>query len=167
MAEAYLGEIRMFSGSYAPQNWALCNGQLLSISQNSPLFSLLGTAYGGDGVNTFALPDLRGRAPMHQASAYPLGQLGGTESVTLTQAQMPAHTHAAAAMSANGTSSAPAAQYWAGNAEFSCYSKATPNTPFNQAALAPAGGNLPHENMMPFVTVSFIIATTGIYPSPN
>lgn len=166
MAEPYIGEIRMFSGNFAPANWALCNGQVLSISENETLYNLLGTTYGGDGVTSFGLPDLRGRAPMHMTTGYSLGQLGGSESVTLTRETMAPHTHTAMAQSANGTSSAPAGRYWAGAGDFICFSKADPDVTFSPAAINVSGGSLPHENMMPFLAMTFIIATAGIYPSP-
>lgn len=165
--EPYVGEIRMFGGTFAPEGWQFCNGQLLSIAENEMLYSLLGTMYGGDGVNTFGVPDLRGRVPLHQASGYAMGQMGGTETVTLTQQQLAVHTHAASARTANGTMAAPAAHFWAGNAENACFSSAAPDVNFNTGAIAAVGGGRPHQNMMPFLTLSFIIATAGIYPTPN
>lgn len=167
MADPYLGEIRMFAGNFAPQDWVMCDGRLLSISESEALYSLLGTTYGGDGVTTFGVPDLRGRAPFHQSSTYPLGAIGGTETVTLTQESLAQHTHLANVKTANGQSSAPAAHYWAGNADFTCYAQATPTVPFDPSAIGQAGGTQPHENMMPFITMTFIMATAGIYPSPN
>jgi microcystin-dependent protein len=157
----------MFAGTYAPQGWVLCDGRQLSISDNQALYSLLGTIYGGDGQATFMVPDLRGRAPIHQNPSYPLGASGGTESVTLTPQQMAQHSHVPAALAANGGSSSPAAHYWAGNSDFTCYAPVTPSTPLDHAAIGQAGGSQPHDNMMPFVTVSFVMATEGIYPSPN
>lgn len=163
--DPYLGEIKMFCGNFAPLGWALCQGQLMNIADNDALYTLLGTTYGGDGIATFALPDLRGRAPFHQTTNYSLGAFGGTETVTLTQQQLAQHTHLASAKAGNGTSSAPAAHYWAGNSDYSCYVEATPNASFASSAVSATGGNQPHDNMMPFIAVSFIIATAGIYPS--
>lgn len=165
--EPYVGEVRMFGGTFAPQGWEMCNGQLLRIADNEVLFALIGTTYGGDGVNTFAVPDLRGRVPVNQSAQYPLGQTGGTETVTLNQLQLPAHTHAASVSSANGTFAAPGAHFWAGNAEEACFSTAAPDAQFNASAIGLAGGANSHENMMPFLATSFIIATTGIYPQPD
>jgi microcystin-dependent protein len=157
----------MFGGTYATANWLPCDGRLLSIADNTPLYALLGTTYGGDGQTTFALPDLRGRAPFHQNSTYPLGLFGGTETVTLTTQELAAHMHLPSVNSANGTSAKPTANYWASNSDFSCYAETAPNASFNPAAIGPAGGNQPHENMMPFTAVSFIIATAGVFPSSN
>ena len=168
MEEPYIGEIKMFAGNFAPVDWLLCDGRLLGISEYEALYSVLGTTYGGDGVNTFALPDLRGRAPLHRSSSHPIGQLGGTETVALSQEQMPGHTHVPNAMSGNGSLAAPAAHYWAGNAEVLCYAQTgNPNAQFAASAIGAAGGSTPHDNMMPFTTVSFIIATNGIYPPQN
>jgi microcystin-dependent protein len=167
MAEPYLGEIRMFGGTFAPQGWVPCDGRLLSISDNEPLFALLGTTYGGDGQSNFGVPDLRGRAPIHRSSVYPLGVRGGTETVTLTVPEMAAHTHLPNVKAGNGSSSTPAGSHWAGNNDFGCYAHTAPNASFNPGAIGPAGGNQPHDNMMPFTTVSFIIATAGIYPQSN
>lgn len=167
MAEPYLGEIRLFGGNFAPLNWVPCDGRLLSISDNDALYALIGTTYGGDGLTTFAVPDLRGRAPFHHSSNYPIGSRGGTETVTLTTQEMAAHTHLPAVKAATGSASAPAANYWAGNSDFECYAQTAPNASFNPGAIGLAGGSQPHENMMPFTTVTFIMATAGIYPSSN
>lgn len=166
MSECFIGEIRMFSGNYAPQGWEMCNGQLLPISQNQVLYTLLGITYGGDGITTFALPDLRGRVPIHKSTAYPLGAKAGTETVTLTPGQMPSHTHAAAAQSAVGTATSPSNAYWAATTTTNIYT----NTNTGLVAMAPnsvsmAGGSLPHDNMMPYLGISFIISTQGIFPS--
>lgn len=166
MSEAYVGEIRMFAGDYAPQGWALCNGQLLSILENEVLYALLGTTYGGDGRTTFGLPDLQGRIPIHTSSSIPLGTKAGTETVTLTTSQLPAHTHMANASSTVGAESSPSNAVWAPTT-LENYSDGTGATPvsMNGAALSPVGGSQPHENMMPSLTISFIIALVGIYPS--
>ena len=166
MSTPYIGEIRVFGGNFAPVGWLLCQGQLLSIAQFDVLFNLIGTTYGGDGQNTFALPNLASRIPYHQGAGYVLGQLGGVEQVTLTQQQLPVHTHAANATTANADQSGPAGNVWAAGT-LSGYTSTQPaNATMNPAALVPAGGSQPHENMPPFLCLNFIIATEGIYPSP-
>ncbi|HVI34994.1 MAG TPA: tail fiber protein [Gaiellales bacterium] len=167
MSDPYIGEIRVFGGNFAPVGWLLCQGQLLPISEFDALFNLIGTTYGGDGQTTFALPDLASRIPYHQGSGYVLGQTGGAEQVTLTQQQIPVHTHTANASSANADQPGPAGNVW-GAGTLTGYTASQPaNTTMNPAALLPAGGNQPHENMPPYVCVNFIIATEGIYPSPS
>lgn len=172
MAEPFLGEIRMFGGNYAPLGWAFCNGQLLAISQNDALFSLIGTTYGGNGITTFAVPDLRGRLPLHQGqlsggSNYALGQLSGSETVTLLANQIGPHAHAAmcggAASTGNPTNNLLGATTVAHYLPPGSGALLT----FNARTVQPAGGNQPHENMMPFLPVSFIIALQGIYPTQN
>ncbi|MFZ0041987.1 MAG: tail fiber protein [Solirubrobacteraceae bacterium] len=165
-SQPFLGGIFMFGGNFAPQGYAFCNGQLLSISQNTALFSLLGTTYGGDGVTTFALPNLQGRVPIHSGngaglSPYVLGQNGGTENVTLTQGQMPAHNHVIQAGGAE-TTSFPAGAVPAQNGAYT-----TGATPVQMAsgALTNAGGSQPHNNIQPYLTITFIIALQGVYPS--
>lgn len=173
MSECYVGEIRMFTGNYAPEGWAYCDGSLLSISQNETLFVLLGTTYGGDGVNTFGLPDLRGRVPVHHGTNrssgtnYLLGQLGGTENVTLISTQLPVHTHTVSANNSIGDSNTPQNNVWGTNEAGKSYVASTPSGTMNPAALTPVGGNLPHNNMMPFLTINFIIALVGVFPSQN
>jgi microcystin-dependent protein len=167
--DQYIGEIRMFGGNYAPEGWAFCNGQIISITQNEALYSLIGTTYGGDGQSTFALPDLRGRIPLHQGqnphmgTTYHTGQMAGKEIETLTLGQVPAHTHGVMAASENGTLPSPANAFWAKNVEQ--YSTNSPDGTMSTEAISEAGGSQPHENMMPFLSISFIIALTGIYPS--
>ena len=172
MADPYIGEIRMFAGNFAPLGWAFCNGALLPIAQYEALFSLLGTTYGGDGQTTFALPDLRGRGPIHAGQGpgltnHPQGEQGGTETVTLTVAQMPAHTHAPAASSAAGTSSHPNGNVWAASSTSDNQYAGTSNTTMNPATIGVAGGNQPHDNRQPVLAINFIISLEGIYPSPN
>jgi microcystin-dependent protein len=165
MSDPYLSEIRIFSFNFPPKGWAFCNGNLLSISQNTALFSLLGTTYGGDGINTFALPDLQGRVPLHNGAGFNLGQNGGESTVTLNTLQMPAHTHAA---NANGTAAgqtSPAGNYW-GNGGQTIYAD-TANAIMNPAAVAAAGNSQPHENMSPYLVLNFCIALVGIFPSRN
>ncbi len=169
----YIGQITLVGFNFAPQGWALCNGQLLQISQNDALFALIGTTYGGDGQNTFALPNLQSRIPIHQGqgsgtSNYVLGQLSGTESVSLTVAQLPSHGHTAQCLSASSTSKSPVAAIWG---------RATTDTPYQSAevgagsmaagAIGPAGGNQPHPNLMPYQALNYIIALAGVFPSQS
>jgi microcystin-dependent protein len=173
MGQPFVGEIRMFGGNYAPAGWMFCQGQLLPISDYATLFNLIGTSYGGDGQNTFALPDLRGRVPVHQGTgssgtAYTLAQTGGVETVTLTINQIPSHTHAAIADNNPGTTTAtdPTNAFYGYGGTTELYSVHTGalktlETPPNQ------GGSQPHENHQPFLAVSFIISLFGIYPSQN
>lgn len=164
MSEPYLGEIRMFGGNFAPVGWLLCQGQVLPISENEALFTLIGTTYGGDGQNTFGLPNLSSRIPIHQATTYPLAMMGGAEQVTLTQQQLPAHTHQATASNQAGTQTNAAGNVWAGWDQTE-YSTANPNVSMAPSTLLPAGGSQPHDNMPPFLVINFIIATQGIYPT--
>jgi microcystin-dependent protein len=167
--DPFIGEIRMFGGNFAPQGWAFCAGQLLSISENTALFNLLGTTYGGDGQTTFGLPDLRGRAPIHTNPTYPQGAMVGTEQVTLTQSNLPAHPHLAAALSGQGSNGKPDGAVWAGSTLSDNLYKDAPTSPTTMlaSALSPAGGNQPHDNMQPYLVLNFIIALEGIYPSQN
>jgi len=171
MGQPYVGEIRMFGGNFAPAGWMFCAGQLLAISEYETLFQLIGTTYGGDGESTFALPDLRGRVPVHQGqgaglSNYIIGQNGGVETVTLTQNQMPGHTHTPAA-SNTGASDNPANNFWANTTTGKPYTAAPPVVQMNAGTMGPAGGSQPHDNMIPFLCVSYIISLFGIFPSPS
>lgn len=170
MSDPFLGEIRMFGFGFAPKGWASCNGQLLPISQNQALFSLLGTTYGGDGRTTFALPDLRGRVPINQGqgpglSAYAIGQQAGSESETLAVNQLPAHNHPVNA-AGGPTSNKPAGNVLAGagGPRANTYAAAPDGTVLHAGAVGQAGGGQPHNNVQPTVAVSFCIALTGIYP---
>ena len=172
--DQWIGEIALVAFNFAPQGWALCDGQLLPISQNTALFALLGTTFGGNGTTTFALPDLRGRAPIHMGqgpglSSYVIGQTGGAEVVTLLSTQIPQHTHALAASTANGTSDTPGATaVLAKNASgVPAYGTGVPNTTMAPAAIGVAGGSQPHENHQPYLTMNYIIALNGIFPSRN
>lgn len=175
MADPYLGEIKMFGGNFAPAGWAFCDGQILSIAQNTALFSLLGTTYGGNGVNTFALPDLRGRVPLHQGqgpglSPILLGQVGGAETVTLTTSQIPSHSHLLTINNSNAGMTATATGNYINAKTESGESVAStgPNlTQLNPASVGNTGGSQPHENREPYLGISFIIALQGIYPSRN
>ena len=157
----------MVGCNFAPVNWAFCDGSVLAISQNEALFNLIGTTYGGDGVSTFNLPDLRGRIPMHQGAGFVLGQLGGTESVTLTSQQVPQHTHAALARSTSSDSPNPAGAVWGATAESQYGTADTINAQMNASAIGSVGGSQPHENRPPFMVVNFIIALFGVFPSQN
>lgn len=167
MSESYLGEIRMFAGNFAPQGWALCNGQLLSIAEFDTLFSLIGTTYGGDGQTTFAVPDLRGRAPLHMSTTYPIGARGGTETVTLTTNQMPVHAHIPTATTNTAEFTTPANNIWAQGSYASYAATNAPDAPMSPNAVVAAGGSQPHENMMPSLAVSYIISLYGYYPPTN
>ncbi|MEZ2337940.1 phage tail protein [Mucilaginibacter sp. RCC_168] len=179
MESPFIGTISLFAGNFAPRGWALCDGQLLSISTNQALFSLVGTAYGGDGVRTFALPDLRGRAPIHQGQGRGLsprnwGESAGEENVTLLIGQMPAHNHALNASTNTGDKPSPTINVMAvssdpdvGGAPLNFVSGASVNTAMAPNAIGPAGGTQPHDNMQPYLAVTFIIALEGIYPARN
>jgi microcystin-dependent protein len=165
MSDPFVGEIRMFGGNYAPVDWALCNGQLLPISEYQPLFALIGTTYGGDGVTTFALPNLQSRIPLHMASSYPLGQAGGVENVALTANQIPVHTHVPQANSV-GALTSPTSNFWA-NSTASQFTTGAPTGVMNANAISSAGNSQPHDNMVPFQVVNFIIALNGLFPTQN
>jgi microcystin-dependent protein len=166
MSDPYLGEIRMFAGNFAPLGWALCNGQVMSISQNDVLYTLLGTTFGGDGQTTFALPDLQGRIPIHPNATYTLGANGGAETISLIVNELPIHTHVPNASTQTGIQSSPSNAIWATNVA-NTYTEGygTPVT-MNQQTISVVGENQPHQNMMPSLTLTFIIALVGIYPSP-
>ena len=174
MSQPYVGEIRLFGGNFAPAGWAFCDGRLLPISENETLFQLIGTTYGGDGQSTFALPDLRGRVPVHQGTGagatYLMAQTGGVESVTLTTAQMPVHTHPMQATS-SGQQASPQGAYFAvvssSQAGANAYGAAPTDTPLVPTSVSSAGGNQPHENMQPTLFVNYIISYFGVFPSPN
>ena len=173
MSSPYVGEIRMFGGSFAPAGWAMCQGQLLPISQNETLFNLIGTTFGGDGQNTFALPNLSGRAANHQgqgpglANNYQLGETGGVEQVTLTTQQIPNHNHALLTSTDLGNIGDPTNQVFAQSTQILCYTQDTASKFFTNTMLQPVGGSQPHENMQPFLVITFIISLYGIYPSPT
>lgn len=177
MATPFLAEIVLFAGNFAPRGWAFCQGQILSINQNSALFSLLGTTYGGDGQTTFALPDLRGRVPvgagqgpgLHNVN---LGEVSGEPSHTLIVTEMPAHSHQAQAQGSTdaGNTTTPTASTWAAStARDNVYSNSAPNSTMapNTVSVYPAGGSQPHNNMQPYTGLNYIIAIEGIYPSRN
>lgn len=167
MAQPYVGEIRMFAGNFAPAGWMFCSGQLLPISENETLFQLIGTTYGGDAESTFALPDLRGRLPIHVGSGFILGENGGVEDVTLTVNQMAAHTHSLLATTAVANQSSPANNVLAQSTAADLYIEDTATAGLAPAAIAPFGGSQPHTNVQPFLCVNFIISLFGIFPSPT
>ncbi len=168
MAQPYVGEIRIFAGNFAPAGWMFCEGQLLPISENETLFQLIGTTYGGDGQSTFALPDLRGRLPVHQGNGFILAETGGAEEITLTVNQIPAHSHPFIASSAAGSSS---------NADNNMLATSVGNLYFSQPAsspgtmsasmVSPVGGSQPHSNFQPYLCLNYIISLFGIFPSPT
>jgi microcystin-dependent protein len=165
MSQPFVGEIRIFAGTFAPLGWELCNGQVLPIDQFTNLYSLIGTTYGGDGQVTFQLPDLQGRVAVHQGPGFSLGQRAGVEQVTLQTAQLPQHTHTLSAANAATTTDPSNAVFAGGPSWFE--SATTPSLPMNSNMIASAGTNIAHENMVPFLGLTFIIATEGIYPSQS
>lgn len=167
MAQPYVGEIRMFAGNFAPVGWMFCDGQLLAISENETLFQLIGTTYGGDGQSTFALPDLRGRVPVHQGSGYQLAQKGGAETVTLTVNQLPAHTHPMRASTSAANQSSPTGNVVAQSTAADLYVEDTATIGLASDAITSAGGSQPHENLQPCLGITYIISLYGIFPSPN
>ncbi len=166
----FIGEIRIFGFNFPPAGWAQCNGQLLAIAANDALFALLGTTYGGDGVSTFALPDLRSRVPIHQGqgpglSPYVIGQMAGVEAVTLTTSQIPQHNHVLNAFASTGTGGLAPSGGVPANTQGSV--NGTANTTFAAPAIGPSGGSQPHENLQPYLTLNFCISLFGIFPSRN
>jgi microcystin-dependent protein len=166
MAQPYVGEIRMFAGNFAPAGWLFCEGQLLPISENETLFQLIGTTYGGDGESTFALPDLRGRIPIHQGNGFILAETGGAEEITLTVNQIPSHTHALLASTSAGGAN-PSNNVLGTSTAVDVYRESTASQPLNPQAMAPVGGSQPHTNFQPYLCVDFIISLFGIFPSPT
>jgi microcystin-dependent protein len=167
MAQPYVGEIRMFAGNFAPAGWMFCEGQLLPISENETLFQLIGTTYGGDGQSTFALPDLRGRLPIHQGNGFILAETGGAEEITLTVNQIPAHSHPALATNNNAQQSGPGGQVPARVTGTDLYGADTPFVNMAPATVGAVGGSQPHTNFQPYLCVDFIISLFGIFPSPT
>ena len=165
MSQPYVGEIRMFGGNFAPAGWMFCEGQLLPISENETLFQLIGTTYGGDGQSTFALPDLRGRLPLHQGNGFILAETGGAEEITLTVNQIPAHSHAVLASTNAGDSTQPQNNLTATNASVQIYRAQPGNSAMNPSAAGSTGGSQPHTNFQPYLCVDFIISLFGIFPS--
>jgi len=166
MAQPYVGEIRMFGGNFAPAGWMFCEGQLLPISENETLFQLIGTTYGGDGQSTFGLPDLRGRIPIHQGNGIILAETGGAEEITLTSAQIPAHSHSLLASTGAGGPN-PAGSVLATSTAVDMYRESTASAAMAPSSIGPVGGSQPHTNFQPYLCVDFIISLFGIFPSPT
>lgn len=167
MAQPYVGEIRIFAGNFPPAGWMFCDGRLLPISENETLFQLIGTTYGGDGESTFALPDLRGRVPIHQGQGFMLAETGGVETVTLTVQQIPAHSHPMQASADPATVPNPQNNVAAATATATPYFNIAPATPLSPQSIGAAGGSQPHNNFQPYLCVDFIISLFGIFPSPT
>lgn len=169
MSQPFIGEIRMFAGNFAPVGWAFCNGAVIPISENDALFNLIGTTYGGDGQNTFALPNLQSRVPVHVGPGFALGQSGGAETVTLTTSQIPAHSHVPLCNSGPGNQQGPDNGFWAEPSTGLIYAAVPPaaSLAMNAAAIGSAGGSQPHDNMIPFLVINFIISLFGVFPSQS
>lgn len=173
MSEPYVGEIRLFGGNFAPAGWAFCNGQLMAISENDTLFNLIGTTYGGDGQETFALPNLNGRVPVHQgqgpgiSQTYVIGEAAGVETVTITTQTMPNHSHPVIASQDTAGGSTVQGNVTGQVGASQIYREVAPAAPMANTSMGPAGGSQPHENMQPYLCVSFIISLFGIFPSQN
>jgi microcystin-dependent protein len=169
MGQPFIGEIRMFAGTFNPAGWEFCNGQLVPISENETLFTLIGTIYGGDGESTFALPNLQSRVPVHQGQGpglnnYTLGEMAGVEAVTLATAQTPVHTHAFVASTAGGNDNNPGNDVIADGPALA-FIEANPNAALAPGSVAPVGGSQPHENRMPVLAINYIISMFGIFPN--
>jgi microcystin-dependent protein len=167
MAQPYVGEIRMFAGNFAPAGWMFCEGQLLPISENETLFQLIGTTYGGDGESTFALPDLRGRIPIHQGNGFILAETGGAEEITLTVNQIPAHTHPLLASTGVSTVTDPGGNVSGQTGTYDGYQTTPGASAMAAQSISPVGGSQPHTNFQPYLCVDFIISLFGIFPSPT
>ncbi|TIT32225.1 MAG: phage tail protein [Mesorhizobium sp.] len=167
MAQPYVGEVRMFAGNFAPAGWMLCEGQLLPISENETLFQLIGTTYGGDGESTFALPDLRGRLPLHQGNGFTLAETGGAEEITLSIQQIPAHSHPMLASGQTGTGANPGGNVLdqTTGTIFMYIDGQAPDGPMAATMVSPVGGSQPHSNFQPYLCINFIISLFGIFPS--
>lgn len=167
MAQPYVGEIRMFAGNFAPAGWMFCEGQLLPISENETLFQLIGTTYGGDGQSTFALPDLRGRIPIHQGNGFILAETGGAEEITLTVQQIPAHSHPMLASADQANTINPGNSVVGSTLTATPYFAIPPTNPLSSQAVSATGGSQPHTNFQPYLCIDFIISLFGIFPSPT
>jgi microcystin-dependent protein len=167
MAQPYVGEIRMFAGNFAPAGWMFCEGQLLPISENETLFQLIGTTYGGDGESTFALPDLRGRLPLHQGNGFILAETGGAEEITLTVSQIPAHSHPLLGANAVANDPNPTNNLLGESSAITLYQNGNPAAAMAPQSVSSVGGSQPHTNFQPYLCVDFIISLFGIFPSPT
>jgi microcystin-dependent protein len=166
MAQPYVGEIRIFAGNFAPAGWMFCEGQLLPISENETLFQLIGTTYGGDGESTFALPDMRGRIPIHQGNGFILAETGGAEEITLTVNQIPAHSHPLLGSNDPASARTPAGLVF-GRTPGEAYASELIPEPLSPQSVGPVGGSQPHTNLQPYLCVDFIISLFGLFPSPT
>ncbi|MGZ8345695.1 MAG: phage tail protein [Allosphingosinicella sp.] len=170
MGQPFIGEIRLFAGNFAPVGWAFCNGQTLAIAENDALFTLIGTTYGGDGQNSFRLPDLQGRVPVHKGTGagvtYQLGEQGGVESVTLTTNQIPAHTHSLIVSQDQGSQSDPTNAMVGSNPTVQLFRPGAAVQTFDASAMSPVGGSQPHDNLQPYIAIHYIIALFGLFPPP-
>src|SRR3954447_15870117 len=166
MAQPYVGEIRMFAGNFAPAGWMFCEGQLLPISENETLFNVIGTTYGGDGQNTFALPDFRGRLPIHQNATFPIASTGGVEQVSLTSQQIPGHTHAFVATTNPGGTTNPNPNLTANSPNVPVYLQDVTDVNMRAAVIGVAGGSQPHTNFQPYLCLNYIISLFGLFPTP-
>jgi microcystin-dependent protein len=167
MAQPYVGELRMFGGNFAPAGWEFCHGQLLPISENEVLFQLIGTTYGGDGQNTFGLPDLRGRLPVHFGGGFVLAETGGSEAVTVTVPQIPAHAHGFLASADGANSPNPAGHVLAESGATTPYFAGPPAVALAAQSVLNTGGSQPHSNLQPFLCINYIISLFGIFTSPT
>ena len=169
MSQPFVGEIRLFAGNFAPAGWLFCQGQLLPISENETLFQLIGTTYGGDGQSTFALPDLRGRLPIHQGNGFVLAETGGAEEITLTVQQVPVHTHSLLGTGNLASTNAPTDNAFAKSTGATIFPYGTdqPLTQLSSSTIAPVGGSQPHTNFQPYLCINYIISLFGIFPSPT
>ncbi|GAB3181258.1 phage tail protein [Telluribacter humicola] len=169
---AYIGEIRMFAGTFAPAGWAICDGRSLLISEYDALYTLIGTLYGGDGTNNFNLPDLRGRVPVHMKTvsgglSYQIGEMAGVESVTLTTQQIPVHNHAVVVSTATADSTLPTNSFIGKSNDVDIFYEDNPNQNMNPGSISPIGGSQPHDNMQPYLCINFIISLEGIFPTQS
>jgi microcystin-dependent protein len=171
VSDPFIGEIRMFGGNFPPSGWAFCNGALMAIAENDALFTLIGTTYGGDGQSTFGLPDLQGRVPIHQGTlngvTFTMGEKAGVESVTLSTQQLPTHSHPFLASKGPGNNNSPTGNVTGESAAVKIYFADAPVVPMNAEAVTPVGGSQPHENMQPYLAISYIISLFGIFPTQN
>jgi microcystin-dependent protein len=172
MSEPYIGEIRMFAGTFAPAGWSMCDGQLMPISQNDALFTLIGTTYGGDGQETFGLPNIQSRVPIHMGTGssgtnYQLAETGGAESVTLTTNQIPIHNHAFVGTTRAANEPSPQGKLTAASAQVQWARIIAPNAALSNTAVSPVGGSQPHENMQPYLVITYIISLFGVFPQQN
>ena len=168
MSTPYIGECRLVGFNFAPVNWSICNGATIAISENETLFALVGTTYGGDGVQTFQIPDLQGRVPVHQGPSYVIGQRAGVENVTITTQTMPSHNHITLCGTNAGSSNSPQNNLPATNATTKLYvTTGAPDAPMNGAMIGLAGGSQPHENMQPFLVMNWIISLFGVFPTQS